>query len=487
MTPEQKSRYFEKLRSVDPKIANEFDEANDSDKWLNENAERLENLSDFTDKYKNIADFLGDKNKILETLYFTQDGKMPTKARLKSIQKDHPEISEEDIKNWFDKVNEAKEYYTRQTVEEADRYKRAQEVKDWDLWKKILTSDYEKQRYIENPKEALFGKDAPDFGKAEKTRTGAIGDLLSGATAVGLDLVPPVSLPAIAAAIAGGPIVRTARDVIHRNFSPYKKEMGDIVGDNLGDLAVNASTIGLQNYRKLGRILGGLTSEPALKELERQQIASGVKRFNSASINTMSDLENTIRGLPESPLKEELLAKIELGRKKGVDIYELRDIVGKYAKYSDPEYIKNLRETTESLDDLKGMKEGSLVDLSNTPEPNEWVSKAASYRTPTRADKIGALLSRGADKLVRGYPGQVAAMTGKNVGFSLRKNTVDAEEYLKEKYKRELADQWAAGFAPRPQNGDPKWEAYKEWAIENGIDPDDKAYGRWQKILGGSK
>ena len=447
----------------------------------------LENDPNFTDKYKSMAEFLGDKNKIIESLYFDLDGKMPTKSRMESIKNKHPEISEEDIKNWFDKVNEAKEYYTRQTEEESDRYKRAQEVRDWDPLKKILTSDYEKQRYIENPKEALFGKDAPEFGKAEKTRTGALGDLLSGATAVGLDLVPPVSLPAIAAAIAGGPLVRTARDVIHRNFSPYKKEVGDIIKENIGDLTFNASTIGLLNYRKFGRILGGLTTEPALRELERQQIASGVKKFNSASINTMSDLENTVRGLPDSPLKEELLSKIELGRKKGVDISEIRDIVGRYSEYSNPEYIKNLRETTESLEDLKKMKEGSLVNLSNTPEPNEWVSKASSYRTPTRSDKIGALLSRGADKLVRGYPGQVLAMTGKNVGGSFVKSTASADEYLKEKYKNELADQWAAGFVPRKQNGDPKWEAYKEWAIENGIEPDDKAYGRWEKILGGSK
>lgn len=484
MSNEELTYYVQKLDEIDRtgKLGNDF--AKDPSKF---DFSRLEKYTKYTDKYKNLDEFLGNKNKILESLYSDLDGKFPTKARMESIKNKHPDISEEDIKNWFDKVNEGKEYYTRQREEEGDRYKRAQEVKDWDLWKKILTSDYEKQRYIENPKEALFGKDAPDFGKAEKTRTGAIGDLLSGATAVGLDLVPPVSYPAMAASIAGGPLVRTVRDVIHRKFSPYKKEMGDIVGVNLGDLAANATTIGLQNYRKLGRILGGLTSEPAVKELERQQIASGVKRFNSASINTMSDLENTVRGLPESPLKQELLAKIELGRKTGLDKSEIRDIVGRYAEYSNPEYIKNLRETTESLDDLKKMKEGSLVNLSNTPEPNDWVSKAASYRTPTRSDKIGALLSRGADKLVRGYPGQVAAMTGKNVGFSLRKNTVDAEEYLKEKYKRELADQWAAGFAPRKQDGDPKWEAYKEWATENGIEPDDKAYVRWEKILGGSK
>ena len=71
----------------------------------------LEGYSDFTDKYKNVADFVIDKPKIMSELYQQFDGKFPGEARLYSLTNKYPWLNTTELKDWFDKTNEYKKMY----------------------------------------------------------------------------------------------------------------------------------------------------------------------------------------------------------------------------------------------------------------------------------------------------------------------------------------------------------------------------------------
>ena len=96
----------------------------------------LEGYSAFTDKYKNVANFIGDKNAIKAQIWNDFNGKFPSEARFQSLKNEYPWLNKEDLKNWFDKTNQYKAEYEAEREYEAGVIKRKAEADDWNIAKK---------------------------------------------------------------------------------------------------------------------------------------------------------------------------------------------------------------------------------------------------------------------------------------------------------------------------------------------------------------
>lgn len=428
----------------------------------------LEGESDFTDKYRNLSEFIGDKNKLLSDLYSSQDGKTPSSARIASFREKHPDISEEDIKNWFEKTNKYKAMYEGEAKAEGARNKRGQEVKDWSTLKSLITSDYEKQRYIDTPEQALFGKDAPEIGEAKNTRWGSIGDLAAGVTAGAVDLLPSKFL------VLAGPLIRAARDEAHvLSDSPYSKSQGKIWGTAAADAAANLLTLGLANYRRANRVASNLANPAAAVEMERQNIRRGIELMDKMPTATRNNMHALINSMPSSPLKTALTkdmagSTFDKSNKWKDDILRTQN---SFDAVSSPEIIKRTRDMA-SLG--KSMKTEGL-----TKEAMDYLDNASKYRSPTNIDKAEALVGRvlNAAKGNLGYTTSQAGrnLTGINVNSFVQP---DSSDLSKKEYENridsvinEYSDLWSKKYKP---------EGYDIPLIK-------AAYDKWKKILGGSR
>ena len=253
MTDEQKTKIIKNLMEVDETgaLAQEFHK--DPEKFMKEGPKILEGYSSYTDKYRNFYEFIGDRNKPLRDLYDDLKGDMPSGARILSFKKKHPDISEQEIVDYFNKTNQYKKQYEQEREEEAGRIRRSREInEEWSLPKKLLTSDYEQERYIRDPQSASFGKESAGILGSS---LGSKLDLATGALAAGADFVPGP----IAAGV--GPAIRFSRDVAHvASDSPYRKSGSQIAADLAADLGTNYAAFGLANARKISRIAKNMAS-----------------------------------------------------------------------------------------------------------------------------------------------------------------------------------------------------------------------------------
>lgn len=297
---------------------------------------QLELDPNFTDKYKNIADFLVDKNIIKNEIWQQFNGKFPTDARFESLQSKYPWLNKEDLKDWFDKINEFKNEYEQEREKEAKRQERVKEVeRDWSLPKKLVTTDYEKQRYINEPEKALFGEQAPSWGSAENTRWRSMGDLAAGALGTAADLVPTP----IHSEIWAGPVVRGLLDASYYG-TPYQRKPEDIISDFAQDMSVNAGAELFQNWRRAKRGERKLLNQSS--DLARHMNVVDETKNISGSINKIenlinnkadvTDIVNAINELPDSELKKELMSKTS-GPLREVRKGDVEEILNNYKTY----------------------------------------------------------------------------------------------------------------------------------------------------------
>jgi len=300
----------------------------------------LEGYSAFTDKYKNVANFLGDKNAIKAQIWNDLNGKFPSEPRFQSLKNEYPWLSKEDLKEWFDKTNQYKAEYEAEREYEAGVHKRKAEVDDWNIAKKLATTDYEKQRYIYEPETALFGEDAPTFGTAKDTRWAALGDLGTSVVGTAADIVPTP----IGTQFWLGPAIRTGRDVAYNlSDSKYAKSWPEIGANAVIDLGSNAGAEVLNNWRKASRLRSKIVNPTsdvgrviALEE-ETNALTKGVTEMQSYLTNMVpkSAVRKQIESLPESSMKNELLAATA-GDVANIDMAKVRNIVGQYSAELNP-------------------------------------------------------------------------------------------------------------------------------------------------------
>ena len=287
----------------------------------------LEGYSDFTDKYKNVAEFIGDKSAIKAQIWKDLNGKFPSDARFQTLKDKYTWLNKEDLKKWFDKTNEYKKFYEDEARKEGEKNRRAKEVagtyvnlanpeeadeRNWGLFRNILTSDYEKQRYINEPETALFGYDAPELGKAPVTRSAAIGDLAAGTAATAADFVP--------SAWWLGPTIRMGRDLAYNiSDSKYAKSKEDIAASIAADYGINATAKFLPNWRKGERVAAKASDPTVAKTLATVEAEANYKNSLNSVSNILetgkpNDIIKTIDALPEGEVKSRLIQYAQPGK-----------------------------------------------------------------------------------------------------------------------------------------------------------------------------
>ena len=372
-------------------------------------------------------------------------------------------VSCDEIDKWFDKTNEYKATYEAEARAEEKRNERVNEVKDWNLFKKILTSDYEKQRYIDNPQQALFGEQAPALGEAKETRWGSIGDLGAGVAAGGLDLLPSKWL------VPAGPLVRAARDEAHvLSDSPYQKSQKEIWGSAAADAAFGYGTLGLANYRKANRIATNLSNPAAAAEMERQSIREGINLMDKMPTKTRNDMNAVIDAMPSSPLKAALtkdMAGSTFDKTKNWRDDVLRTQQA-FDAVTDPTAIARTRDMA-SLG--KTMRKDGL-----TPEAMNYLENASKYRSPTKIDKGEALLGRvlNAAKGNMGYSTEqlTRVVTGANTNLIKPKQSETAKKEFEKDIDRIIANYsilWSKKSKPQGYDTPLIKAAYDKWLKEN--------------------
>ena len=474
MSDEQISKFLQELYAIDPegKLASGFLGAENKAQWLKDNAQTLEGYSDYTRKYSNIDDFMGDRYKALGDLWQSQGGKIPSDARIMAFQEKHKDISKEDIYDWFEKSNK---YYAEELArqeEEAGIARRAKEIKEeWGPIQKLLASDYSKQRYIHDPNASMFGKEGT-FNPYSSQGQEEISDVIfGGAGAVG-DLVPGVGGSLV------GPATRTLRDVYHvAKDSPYQKDASQIGRDFLADAGMNVGTAYLPTAilnrgSKLSRNISKTESvlrdagEVRLANQSKQSVKEGVKQLNYNDIyNGISypDLEKKIRDLPDGPMKQDL----EALTRRGASQSEIGEHLVHWESVAPTTYIpKGKNKPVEVSVPPTAYYKGTKVNpyWSNTPVGG-YVAEQAKAGTRGRTAHVLAGFAEGArqagEPLVKeGYTYTGRGSEPKKVETKIEKAIIqNQKDWYKTNYERD----WEMGFVPKKVDGDPLWEAYKEW------------------------
>lgn len=476
MSDEELENIYDRLYRIDDAMAMELVNVPDKIKFLHDMEPTLQGYTSFSDNYDNIEDFLSDRNARISKLYKKLRGKQPSEARMTSFLKANTDISADDVKSWFDKTNEYADYYKKQREIEGDKVRREKEIKDWVFWKKALASDYEKQRYIDNPNEALFGEEAPSIGSAPETRWGSVGDLgaglAAGAADIGTAFIPGPG--GVVANLTVGPAIRSGRDVIHRmTDSPYQKSTSEIIGGLGADIAGNAMAYGTANIGKATKLYGNLggTKKNAYKIFnETRNINTGIDRVLTNADKGLNNTEwnKIIESIPDSPLKQDLQAVSNNVVKQGGDLGdEAYNLAREYKLVSNPD-IQVLART--NLESGKPLTTG-MSDLVTSPKAFNYLSDVVLSPKPS---KVQTAIFKGGDvvqKLNKGNLGTAVFETTPKfgdfrVGEVKRVHTPEEKnqyELDKQNYKQNESIFWRAGFKPKEIKGDPLWEAYKEW------------------------
>ena len=426
---------------------------------------------------------------------FADDKFAPGKAYLEDVyESDFADVPRKEFEEALSKM---KQYYDEEVSSREKEFlkeKRKQEVKDWIL-RDIVTSDYEKQRYIEDPQSALFGDQAPAIGDAPETRWGSAADLGLGVAGAAGDALP--GLRGFA-----GPGIRLVRDIGHKvTDSPYQKSGWDIAKNFGVDLGTTAGTAFLPNFRKQKRMLaGGLIPEEytVLKEIEQEakNINEGAAMLGE-SMGQFSHLDGAARdrsfrkavaNMPESQLKKELTplaADIQIDWAKAEAIVD---------KNTNAAYSASSKLNRENLRNIVSEYESPLVERANNIDEADIIRTEAltgrqiPYKTTVNLDPLSARILGAKEltkkqerlaplynltnKFIEGEVGSAAlklgstAVGGRSPKQAQRVRTADEQANI-DALKASEARFWEAGFKPNKVDGDPLWEAYQEWDEEN--------------------
>ena len=436
---------------------------------------------------------------------FGKDGFNPGKAYKDDVfQEDFEDVKREDFEKALSKMREYYEQNTKQQKAEADKIKRKREVKnDWG-WRNFIASDYEKERYIDNPQAALFGEQAPSIGDAPETRWGSATDLGLGVAGAAGDALPGWGSMA-------GPGIRAFRDVGHKvTGSPYQKEWGDIGKNLIADAGFSASTAWLPNFRKARRMESSGLMPKAISEtvaIEKDaenmykgasvlhELVNGSPRLEQfgAKVNTRYFRE-TVESLPESPLKAELLP---LARQQNIDWGKARAVVNNNTYWGmmglNPETGKTLahalidegvgipQQVAKQADAATVVKTGgpgsAQIPMSTAEEIPEFVNRLyhAPKLTPFQQKTKPAWVMF--DKFLSGDLGGAALQEAKTLTGArspkkaARVETPEERDEI-EAIKEREAPFWKMKFKPHKDNS-LMYQAWKEWAEENGVEVKD--------------
>ena len=336
-----------------------------------------------------------------------------------------------------------------------------------------LISDYEKRRYIENPEEALFGEQAPSFGKAPNTRWGSIGDLALGtaglAADVGTGIMKKSSPISYGASIGAGPAIRFVRDVAHKTpWATYEKDWLDILNERKNDVFTNATIEGLASWRQLSRMLGtfgeGRVSKALSNEAFMKVMKNSVENFPTPSqLVKMKDSEifKIIDDLPEGEFKNAM-------KQYSKDIYSVDksgiiDELDRANRLIDIHENKNISKAITQLSD-----EG--YDIFPKIGERAYESKILNETPLNKLERVGASALKALDATKKFGSTPII----KAAGDAKPSSPIDEDaERLKEWYITNYDRDWSfsPSFRPKPNDGI-KYDAWVEWYKNKyGVEP----------------
>lgn len=367
---------------------------------------------------------------------------------------------------------------------ESGRYNRAKEVKEggpkW--W---LASEYSKNRYINEPEKSLFnGDNGLRLGMTKWGNTPKLGDVVEGPLLNKGDDIRDVMLGG--AGLAGdflpggkalvGPIIRGYRDYENYN-TPYGKSLDDIGKERTLDLGTFLGAAWLANFRKGKRIASGAGKDiPVLGDvMKNAEFTEGIKDTNKSlgiltMTNDLTTAKNAIEAMPDNSIKGRLLKEF-----------------GDFHQYGNAEaegaFMERLRTIANAeIKDLNMYtitKEGSNFRPVNTEELG--VNVQGLYTSPQRAvGEKAAIKNADIKQAARFTPevGPVGAFVrdkalplertleqgaAKRLSTQYEADVKDKDRKLKDWYIKNYARDWELGFKPNEKEGDPLWEAYKEY------------------------
>jgi hypothetical protein len=386
---------------------------------------------------------------------------------------------------------------------EKGRERRAKEVAEmkWYDPQNWATSDYEKQRYINDPDASIIGKEGNGkwYNKGE-----AISDLAYGVAGGVADLLPGVG------GMVVGPAVRGARDVQHKlTNSKYQKEGGDIAGDFGKDLFVNVGSDVLPTaltrymprvvkFARKGKQNNGMAkfaedvyTNKATREKVNQmndELDSfgwnlNSKNFNEGQIYDTPDIKliDQIKSLPKNSILRQQLEKDAIIKSNaGIEHIDreamtstLADFAAATPKKDELANFENLRTMPDGFHkntqlELMLNEEGDkqhILDYmleqnkaANVSKNAKKGSKALDY-WENYGDRVNkSLATMGVGKNIPMLPTAIQSRQTSKV------NTDDREDidWFKTNYSRD----WEAGFIPRGKDDEPIMKAYREWKEE---------------------
>ena len=387
--------------------------------------------------------------------------------------------------------------------EEKGRERRAKEVEEmkWYDPQNWATSDYEKQRYINDPDASIIGKEGNGkwYNKGE-----AISDLAYGVAGGVADLLPGVG------GMVVGPAIRGARDIQHKvTDSKYQKDSGDIAGDFGKDLFVNVGSDVLPTtltrympravkFARRGKPNTGITkfaedvyTNKATREKVNQindELESfgwnlRSKNFNEGQIYDTPDIQliDQIKSLPENSILRKQLEKDAIIKSNaGIEHIDREAMTSTLADFAVSTPKKNELANFERFRTKPdGIHKNTLLELrinengekphlldymleqnkaANVSKNAKRGSKALEY-WENYGDRINkTLATMGVGKEVPMLPTPIQARQTSKV------NTDDREDI--DWFKTNYARDWEAGFIPRGKEDEPIMKAYREWKEE---------------------
>ena len=345
---------------------------------------------------------------------------------------------------------------------EKGRERRAKEVAEmkWYDPQNWATSDYEKQRYINDPDASIIGKEGNGkwYNKGD-----AISDLSYGIAGAAGDMLPGWGSTV-------GPAVRGMRDVSHKvNNSKYQKDWDEIAKDAATDAVFN---IGIEKgptalLRKSDKNIARAGKyDTFAKQVQDyrnvvhdvQANRAGVDVLGGGKIYNMSDNEiiKAIDDMPDGTMK-----KILQGHVKDGDVPRgaIGETLATFDALSNP---KNLAPKHAVYDEAGNLKQ-SKKDFFTNEGNNAW----DYVRNQARAGEYSKLVRGGAKAAdaIQDFGGAVIKETNTVRGRGTKPTTSDREDI--DWFKTNYARDWAAGFIPRGNENEPIMKAYREWKEES--------------------
>lgn len=414
-------------------------------------SEKTTGWNELRNKYKPLPERL-------TAAFGTSDSKNPfvqPKALLDDMyEKEFTDVPREKFNESLENMSKYWEDAKRAREYESGKKLREREVKNWPLWKNIVASDYAKQRYINEPEKSIFSDEGEWYNKGDD-----VSDLAYGVAGAAGDALPGYGTFV-------GPAVRAARDVQHKVAdSPYQKEWSDIGQDALSDAAINFGveympTAILNRGRRAGKNIGKsdeVFSDYAaeMSFAQRQQANDAAFEYLNKNLDMFADArvaQIRVNSMPESDIKNDMLKLVNS------DKYSKREV----ERYMDAYQKAN----TDGIDAYTYVKSNSNVRPNkNIKTDNLGENTIDFFKSKERLMGLPeSKLRTGVAKISTKYApaGQTVVKeidTAKGRGSKPEVDPQLVKDWYKQNYERD----WKMGFKPNEKEGDPLWEAYKEW------------------------